>query len=114
MIVLRICEISPLRRRATGIERPHDLSSTARAWRGVREDEDRAVAQDFVRQLIHRHDLVECELERDEVEPAPLPVDPALPVVADFDPADASDRAQDVLDADVVEAEVQRLRAMPG
>ena len=51
------------------VERPDHLLVVLRVLRRrVREDEDRPLAQHLVRQLVHRHDLVERLLERDAVE----------------------------------------------
>ena len=68
MIVLRICDIS-VGVGVRDVERPDDLLVVLRVLlRRVREDEDRAVAQDLVRELVHRHDLVQRLLERHAVE----------------------------------------------
>ena len=51
------------------VERADDLLVVLRVLRRrVREDEDRSLVHDLVRQLVHRHDLIERLLERDAVE----------------------------------------------
>jgi hypothetical protein len=77
--------------------------------RRVWEHEDGAVAQDLVRQLIHRHDLVERLLEGHAVELHGRGPVLHFAVVADVDAGGTADDAEDVAKADVVEAQVQRL-----
>ncbi|OLD15590.1 MAG: hypothetical protein AUJ01_11910 [Acidobacteria bacterium 13_1_40CM_3_65_5] len=87
---------------------------TLRSWeifvlrvlgRRVLEDEDRAVAHHFVRQLVHRHDLVERLLERDAVQlNGDRPI-LHLAVVRDVDAGLAADEREHVFQAGVGEAQ---------
>ena len=80
------------------VERPDDLLVVLRVLgRRVREHEDRPLVDDLVRQLVHRHDLVERLLERDAVRAARVVGRSTdLAVVGDVDAGRVGDEVEDV------------------
>ena len=92
------------------VERLHHLLVVLRVLlRVVREDEDRTVAGDLVRQLVHRHDLLQRLLQRHTVQLHRRRGLRHLRVVGDVDAARVAERVEDVANVGVPETEAQRL-----
>ena len=92
------------------IERPDHLIVVLRVLgRRVREDENRPLAQHLVRELIRAEDLIERLLDGDAVQLHGGRTVDDLAVVGDVDAGRHADEVEDVAQAGVVEANVQRL-----
>ena len=92
------------------VERPHHLLVELGVLRrGVRKHQDRAIAQHLVRQLIDRQNLLQRLFERDAVELNRGGTVGDVPIVGDVDAGRAGDEIQDVAQAGVGEAKVERL-----
>ena len=91
------------------VEGAHDLLVVLRVLgRRIRKDEDRPLVDHFVRQLVHRHDLIERLLERRAVELHGDLTIGDFAVVRDVDAGHIRDRVEDVLQARVVVADARQ------
>ena len=96
-------------------ERADDLLFVLRALLGrVRGDDDRALVQHLVEELIGHHDLLERLLQRHALEVERDGPILEVAIEGDVDAGRTADEIQDVANAGVGEADAERIAAAPG